>query len=146
MDLPRFDTRHVTNELTRCEYLNQKIDETEFKKRLASNIRKKQKNDAYYQLFQMFLEASKDITRRYGDSFLQRNREAADYEKLAGEYMNEMEALIQYCNAQSVDISETFDMENYYEIAEDSNIRDMRLEIKSKKRDKTGRKKNSSTV
>ena len=148
IDLPRFDTRHVTNELTRCEYLNQKIDETEFKKRLASNIRKKQKNDAYYQLFQMFVEASKDITRRYGTDYLQRNMEDTNYGKITEEYKNEMEALIQYCNAQSVDISETFDMENYYEIADDISIQDMRmrLEIKPKKREKTGRKKNSSTV
>ena len=145
MDLPRFDTRYVTNELTRCEYLNQKIDETEFKKRLASNIRKKQKNDAYFQLFQMFVELAKDITQRHGASYMQRNIEAPDYEKITEEYANEMRALVQYCNAQSVDISETFDMENYYEIAVDSSIREG-LEIKSKKREKTGRKKNSSTV
>jgi hypothetical protein len=146
MDLPRYDTRNITNESTRCEYLNQKIDETEFKKRLASNIHKKQKNDSYFQLFQMFVEASKDITRRHGASYLQRNIEDRDYEKITEEYTNEMQALIKYCNTQSLDISETFDMESYYEIVDDLSIRDMRLEIKSKKREKPGRKKTSSTV
>jgi len=142
IDLPRFDTRHVTNEPIRCDYLNQKIDETEFKKRLATNIRRKQKNDAYYQLLQMFVDSSKDITQRHAASYLQRNLEDSDYAKITEEYTNEMGALIQYCNTQSVDISETFDMENYYEITDNFGTG---LEMNTKKREKNGRKKSSST-
>jgi hypothetical protein len=153
MDMGKFNTQHLNNEVTRCEYLKNKLDETEFKHRIGVNIRRKQKNDEYNQLFQMFLDTAKDVSRRY---FAQYQRELVSrndisrYDAISEEYYNELLALIEYCNAQSVDISETFDTSVYYHLEiKPVNFRStgtvMQINMNSKKRVKSSRKTEEQT-
>ena len=148
MDMGKFNTQHLNNEVTRCEYLKNRLDETEFKHRIGVNIRRKQKNDEYNQLFQMFLDTAKDVSRRY---FAQYQREdISRCEAISQEYYNELMALIQYCNAQSIDISETFDTSVYYELdIKPVNFRIagtmMQISMNSTKRVKSSRKTEEPT-
>ncbi len=146
-NLRAFETEHADNERYRCDYLRHQMDENEFKYKLATVIKKRQKNDEYRQLFRMFVDASKDIVRRFGANFSKDN--VSEHPVRLNGCVEELNALIAYCNAQSIDISETFDMENYIEIDNtalklenyrtNSMLRAFKLE--TKKRPKTGRNK-----
>lgn len=145
IDLNKFNTQHLNNEVTRCEYLKNNLDDGEFKRRIGANIQKKQKNDEYSQLFRMFVDMTKDITRRYVSKYLE-TIDINSYDNILQAYDNEMRELIRYCNMQSTDISETFDAGVYYElnitpIQYDTPSGEGIMNLSSKKRVKISRRK-----
>jgi hypothetical protein len=110
IELPQFQTDYVTrNQELRVKYLENLIDDNEFKMLIQRNDKKNKKNAEVAQVLQLANTAITDITYRIINDLAV----SADSQHNVCVFMNEFDELIKYCNDIFRDISFTYYTVNY---------------------------------
>jgi len=124
----------MSNEKYRVEYLMNRIDEPTFKARIISNEKTNQKRREYHQLIDMFINVAKDLTERNFNRFRDSSNTLETLEQIMVELNAEVMQVVQYFNAQSQDICDTYNSTAFLKMDNLLNLHSTKREPRNKPR------------